>query len=323
LVHLSIRLASVQKQHSEIVHRIVSSLDEKPRHTDIDMTTTDDTIAAEQRRKPLIDDLLESDARYFEAGATIVPVQGATIARMPGLESLAAGCVIQRIDAAGIPDDIDGWLEDIERRLRGWGVGHARLYLHRDAPDLETALTRRGYRSRDEVLVLKNGHSTADTAEHVSLRPVESENDWAVKLALHREMGLGPDGHLAPAGLWVAMERRRSDSGYMTPYLVVVDGEVVGAANVAPAGRALRLKNVVVQSQHRLRGIGSGAVRLLADLAGPAGKVVAGAFVLDGAPAIRMYTNVGFEVASRQTEWSRDLSSKPRHGRTGGNGYGA
>jgi GNAT superfamily N-acetyltransferase len=258
-------------------------------------------------RKSLIDDLVESDAGYFEAAAITEPVQGATITRMAGLESLAAGSVVQRIAPTLIPRDADGWLEDIEQRLISWGIEQARLYLHRKAPDLEAALTRRGYRARDEIVVMRTDAPAVASPNSVTLRQIETEFDWAQKLALHQEMEIGPDGHPAPADLWVSMERQKCEAGYMTPYLIVADDDVVGTANTAPWKGVLRLKNVAVVPQHRLRGIGFASVSLLADLATSAGKAAAGAFVVADAPFMSMYTHAGFEIVSRQTEWGKEF----------------
>lgn len=258
-------------------------------------------------RRRLIDDLLENDAGYFEAGALVERLQGAVIARMPGLESLAAGCVIQRADPGEIPHTPDPWLEDIGGRLASWGIANARVYVYREAPDLEAALLRRGFQPREEIAVMRTAAATTERACDVTLRPVEKEADWAEKLVLHEEMELGPDGHEAPADLWVAMERRKCEAGYMTPYLLVVGDKVVGAANVAPWKGVLRLKNVVVLPEFRRRRVGCTAAGLLADLAAPAGKAMAGALVVADTPYIDVYTEAGYEVVSRQTEWSKAL----------------
>ena len=266
-------------------------------------------VMAHQRiaQSALVDDLLNSDASYFEAAAKIERVRGATIAHMDGLEALAAGCVVQRIDPANITGSATGWLDDVERRLRHLGIHHARLYLHRKAPDLEAALTRMGYTAREEIIMLRSSPDPANRQTEASLREIKTEADWAAKLALHKRMAIGPDGHPAPAELWVDMERRKCEAGYMTPYLLVIDDEVIGAANAAVCGSVLRLKNLVVVPQHRRRGMGYVLAGLLADLAAPAGKTASGVFVVAGAPFAKMYTGTGFETVAHQTEWSKDL----------------
>ncbi len=257
-------------------------------------------------RQSLIDDLMESDVGYFEAGATIERLRGATIARMTGLESLAAGCVVQRIDPAELPRDANGWLEDIEQRVSAWGSMQARLYLQRNAPVLEAALTHRGYRPRDELAVLTTAAPGKRAPGEVTLRPVVNEADWKEKRRLHREIEVGPDGHPAPAPLWVRMEREKCKAGYMKPYLIMAGSDVAGATNAAPWKGILRVKNVVVAPRYRLRGIGSAAVELLAGLAAASGKT-AGAFVLAGVPFVNLYMHAGFEIVSRQTEWVKEL----------------
>ena len=264
-------------------------------------------------RESLIADLLESDVGYFETGATIEQLKGATVAHTPGLENLAAGSVVQRIDPRVIPSDVVGWIEDVERKLLDWGIEHARFYLQEKAPELEAALAEKGYQSRDELVVMRPATPITGNSERVSLRLIETQADWQQKQILHKEIEVGPDGHPAPADLWVAMERQKCEAGYMRPYLILADGAVVGAANGAPWKGVLRLKNVAIVPEFRLRGIGSVAVGLLADLSVADGKQAAGAFVFADEPFVKMYTGAGFDVVARQTEWARELPVPTRH----------
>ena len=61
-------------------------------------------------------DLLESDRRYFEAGAEVIPVTHARIAVLSGARSLAAGCVVHRVDAPAAADLLGAKKPELIRR---------------------------------------------------------------------------------------------------------------------------------------------------------------------------------------------------------------
>lgn len=256
-------------------------------------------------------DLLESDAVYFESDAECLHFDGGCIARMSGMESLAAGCVVQRIDAAAIGDKATDWLGDVEHRVAELGSPKARLYLQEEAPVLERSLVARGYRRADEIALLMQPDSeTAAGArdERVTLLPIEDETAWAAKLDIHRLIERGPDGHYSLADKWVELERRKSDQGYMKPYLICEDDSPAGAVNVAVWGNIVRLKNLVVHPGYRRRGIGRRAAARWAQLAAEHGKPAAGCFALEDSHALLMYQGAGFRPASRQTEWVKELN---------------
>lgn len=255
-------------------------------------------------------DLLESDAVYFESGADCVSFDGGRIVRMSGMESLAAGCVVQRIDVAAIGEDAGAWLSDVEHRVAELGCPKARLYLQEDAPALERALVAGGYRCVDEIALLMTPDSETaafERSDRVTLSPIEDEAAWAVKLDIHRLIERGPDGHLSAAHKWVELERRKSDHGYMTPYLIHKDGKPAGAVNVAVWGNIVRLKNLVVHPDYRRRGVGRRAAARWAELVVEHGKQAAGCFALDSSHALIMYQQAGFRPASRQSEWVKEL----------------
>jgi len=253
----------------------------------------------------VLEDLLDSDAAYFEAGAVIEQVLGASIVRMEGLGLLPASCVVQRIEESALPDDIDGWLRSLETRLAGYDISQSRLYVRKEAPRLETALARNGYRPRDESAVVLAA-APVDDSEDITLRVIDDEQSWAEKLSLQKSMEITPDGHRSPSELWVDMERRKCDSGFMKPYLIEENGEVVGTTNAALWGSVLRLKNLAVHPDHRLRGIGSDTITLFARIAAESNKLAVGAFVLANEPFAGMYPNRGYETVGKQTEWMKE-----------------
>jgi len=260
----------------------------------------------ENIRQALIADLLETDVAYFEAGAVVEKLPGATIAHMPGFYALAAGCVVQRVDSTVLEREPEGFINRVETALGKIGAQHSRIYLQHYSAAVEDALVAHGYRATLE-LVLALPAAACGGEAGIVLREVKSARDWRDKKRVHEAMAVAPDGHVVPAGEWVTMERKKCASGYMQPYLVMRGDEVVGAVNAAPWKGVLRLKNVFVHPDSRLRGAGTGIARAFGPLAAAMDKLFAGAFVLANAAFIRMYINEGYEIVSQQTEWFREL----------------
>lgn len=253
-------------------------------------------------------DLLESDRRYFEADAEVIPIPGAVIARLPGEERLAAGCVVQRIDPTAVPEDGDAWLAAIEEKLRAFGCPRARLYLDGPHEMLEGALSRRGYRGRVEYGLACSADGTKG-AGTIELRPATDAAGWLARRKLMERSQLAPDGHRADPERWVEMERRKYDAGYMLPHLIVSADRIVGALSTARCGRILRLKNLIVDPAHRRRGIATAVAAQMARLAAEKGLAAAGCFVLEGESGIAAYTTSGYHHVTQQTEWVRELGA--------------
>lgn len=251
-------------------------------------------------------DLLESDRRYFEADAELLHLPGAVIVALRGAETLAAGCVVQRIDAAQAAPDAEAWLMDVERRLRALGSPRARLYLDAPHAPLERALRRRGYRPRVEFGFVRPADGGADGSD-IELLPAEDESGWVTRRVLMGREGRAPDGHSIDPELWVAMERRKHRTGYMRPYLIRRGGEIVGAVCTAPCGSLLRMKNLVVDPAHRRRGVATATAVRFARLAKEGGFTATGCFALEGEPGLAVYPRAGYSPSARQTEWVRDF----------------
>jgi hypothetical protein len=251
-------------------------------------------------------DLLESDRRYFEAGADVLTIPGAVIAALRGAETLAAGCVVQRIDAEAAGLEPDRWLAEVEDRVRALGSPRARLYLEAPQARLEEALARRGYRSRAEhgfTRVAGDGGGA-----EIELVPAEDEDSWSARRELMRRQEQGIDGHPVDADLWITLERRKCEAGYMRPYLMRRSGRVVGAVCAAPCGRLMRFKNLVVDIDYRRRGVATATAVSFARMARDEGLEAAGCFVLEGEPGMVVYPRAGYGPSAVQTEWMRELS---------------
>lgn len=248
-------------------------------------------------------DLLESDARYFEIGARIEELDMGSLVTMPGLEQLAAGCVIQRVGPAAEAADFDGWIHAIRRRVGAFVGARPRLYLQGSYPRLETALRNAGFKSETEIGLLNFAPGGFDAVD-VHLRPVTGDGDWAAKRALHEASGTGPDGHENAPALWVDLEQRKSQVGELELYLVMRNKDVIGALGLMVQNSILRLKNLVMHPDYRGSGLGAEAVHAGCAEAARRGYAVVGVFALEQQGTLAFYESCGFQAVTTQTEWT-------------------
>ena len=267
------------------------------------------TTLTQSEYPDLLEDLLESDVAYFRAAAACEDVLGLRISYMPGLESLAAACVVHQISAPP-GDKLPQWLQVLEHRISILGFGHARFYQQRPDAQLEKQFRKNGYRPAQEIALLNTFEDkslTGDGDTKVRLQPVLTEGDWSLKLKLHQAISHDPDGHVSLAETWLQMEQQKCDAGYMEPYLIFREEVVCGAVNYAPGGRIGRLKNIVVHPRWRHKGIAVQAARIIAHMAKERDMVAAGCFAMEDGPAINMYRNAGYFPVTCQTEWYKCL----------------
>ncbi|MGQ0560083.1 MAG: GNAT family N-acetyltransferase [Sphingosinicella sp.] len=234
---------------------------------------------------------IESDRRYYEIGAERMRLPAADIVWMPALAATPMGALAQRIDATRLPDA----LAAIEARLQVCGARRARLYLDAAYPEADQALAAAGYQRRAESLYA----GCSKEACAIEIAAVTREADWQAKLALHRAAGIALEMPVAAAD-WVAFERRKAQAGGFGCWLVRQRGETVATFGTIAIGRRLRLKNLVVDSRHRRRGIG----RQVLGWASRRGEEVL-AIALTGQH--RFYEQVGFGRVGEQWEFVRTL----------------
>jgi GNAT superfamily N-acetyltransferase len=244
--------------------------------------------------------LLESDRRYFELAARVVPLTGAVLAVVPGIPVAAAG-VVHRVD----PDAIaapDRWVAEVLEVIRDSGLPLARVYLDRPASRLESALARGGFGSRVEIGFLAT--DPIDAAGPVTLRPIRSEGDWEKRAKVHLDAPT-PDGHDADALAWQQLERLRCDSGGMRAYVAERDGEPLGAVCMLEDELLVRNKNLVTLSRWQRQGVASAVLAELDGMARGTGRVL-GTFAVEGSAGEALYRSLGMAEVLRQIEWSRD-----------------
>ena len=249
---------------------------------------------------------LESDRRYFELSATIEPLPWALLARVPGLEGIPAGCVVQRVESDSV-EHPQLWVQAMTDKASEIGSPQARVYLDGAAPALERALRDDGFRCRTEVAYVFPAPMPARRAD-VFLRLVSTERDWAAKLALHNDCELGPDGYRTGAEAWVELERRKAGTGQFKVYLIEVGGAVCGSVALLELAGLFRAKNIVVHPSWRRRGIATEALRLLGEMAERHGSTLC-IFAVEGHYGEAVYRRVATAAAS-QTEWVKPLPDR-------------
>jgi len=266
------------------------------------------------------DVLIESDRRYFAAGATLYHLPGGRLAAMPGLEQFSAGAVVLVDDPGRIVDEPHAWRATAAQLCAKRGAGLLRFYTAAWEPELVRALKSAGLQSGDELAMIASATrilATGDVDDDAawSIREVTTRAHWREKRFLHEVTPDRPDGKPVDAASWVRLERGKVRTGYMSAWLIERRGEPCGAFGLSfprrrPRGPALvRLKNLFVAPEHRTRGAATAALRLIARKvllrsrdAGDANSMI-GCFVLPGAASRRVYERAGFEAVGRQIEW--------------------
>ena len=254
-------------------------------------------------------ELLKSDADYFRAAAQCQAFAGFELVHMPGLQSLAAGCVVLAVAGQGNFDLRDSFAA-FEARLAELGCRHARVYQQHPDEQQALLLRERGYQPAEEIGLLRvfdQRRASRMKASEVRLVPLQSERDWSLKRLLHRDIPQGPDGHACTAGDWVQLERRKCAAGFMEPFLVYAGETPCGAVSLSLGHGFGRLKNLVVHPDWQRRGVGVQAARLVAELARQRGMTAVGCFALKHGWSLKLYQNAGYRPVVKQIEWYREF----------------
>ena len=246
---------------------------------------------------------VETDRIYFEMGAQLEPLDGATLAWMPGLTGSPAAAVVQRVDPEAIVAGGEQWVEEIERAFARTGAVLARIYLDERHEAAGEVLRAAGYADRDELVFV---HRLPDPPGDLSLRPVASDSDWAAKLRFHRTVDETPDGHGNRAADWVELERRKCAAG-MDAFLAELDGAIVGAIGAVWGDGMVRTKNVVVHPDHRRRTIGKAMLCHIAAVGRARGVSEQCVMAVKGEAGELLYRAAGMEMVGAQVEWSKLL----------------
>lgn len=254
-------------------------------------------------KRPPFDRAIETERDYFELGATLDRLPGATLAWMPGLTDCAAGAVVHRVDPAAILSGGEEWIRGVESRLARVGAPLARIYLESTAAAVDDRLRAAGYTDRIEYIF---HHDLPDPAPGLTLRAVAGDADWERKLRLQEAVAIFPDGHANRAIDWIALERRKSGDR-MEWFLAEIHGEAVGAIGAFWGDAILRMKNIVIHPDHRRRSVGRTMISQLAALGRERGIFEQCMWAISGEIGELLYRATGARVIGKQVEWSKRL----------------
>lgn len=246
---------------------------------------------------------VETDRIYFELGAELEQLDGATLAWMPGLTSSPAAAVIHRVDPEAIALGGQKWFEQAERAYAGTGASLARIYLDERHAAADDVLRQAGYVDRDELVFV---HNLPDPPTDLTLRPVVGEEDWDRKLQFHQSVDETPDGHSNRAADWVELERRKCAAG-MDAYLAMRGGEIVGAVGAIWGEEIVRTKNLVVHPGHRRQTVGMAMLCHIAALGRARGVSEQCLMAVREESGELLYRAAGMQMVGFQVEWSKQL----------------
>ncbi len=251
----------------------------------------------------LVDRALATELRYFEIGALTEPLGGAVLAWTPEFVRAPAASVVQRVDPKAVLDGGPAWLTAVERRLAGHGICLARIYLTVRNVQVDSLLRQAGYACREELLFTDN---LPDPGAMLSFRKVQTDEDWARKLAFHLEAPQSPDGHDTQAADLVGVERHKCAHG-MEAFLGEIGGKVVGVVGALWGDGIVRVKNLLVHPDHRRRSIGTALLSHIAVLGRQRGLREQCVLALEGGAGEKLYRSLGMRQPGRQFEWSKRL----------------
>lgn len=206
---------------------------------------------------------LETDARYFEMGASVEKFPAGELAWMPGLERISSSAVLHRIHTGCDPVV---HFPPMEQAAIKTGVPETRLYLHDRNHQWEGELTNRGYRMREEMVVVAEPQVRSQWPEYerLNMRTIVTEQDWQARARLFGADGKAPDGYGVDVEAYIEMEKRKTAGKQFTMLLFSDEhNQPVASVGIFILHPFARLKNLIVD--HRRRGCGM-ASRMIAEI---------------------------------------------------------
>jgi len=89
----------------------------------------------------------------------------------------------------------------------------------------------------------------------------------------------------------------------MNLYFICVGDEICGTVGSIKVNGLLRLKNLMIHSSCRKKGIGRAAVQALRNIAVESNMEAFGCFALINSNGQKTYESAGLSVVAQQTEW--------------------
>jgi ribosomal protein S18 acetylase RimI-like enzyme len=246
---------------------------------------------------------IESDCSYFEMGARVDQLDGATLAWMPGLTASPGAAVIHRVDPHVMAEGGVRWFARAEAAMTDVGAALSRIYLDDRYEPTDSLLRGAGYVARDELIFID---ALPEPSIGLTLGRVSSEADWARKLDFHLAAGETPDGHGNHILDWVELERRKCGAG-MESFLAELDGAIVGAVGAIWCDRFVRTKNLIVAPQCRRQGIARAMLGKIAELGRRRGLHEQCVLAVRGEQGELLYRALGMAMIGMQVEWSKPI----------------
>ena len=248
--------------------------------------------------------LIDSDRRYFCAGAENTDLLHGTFSKLAGLTTEPGGCVFHSIQRLATP--LSGWLNELSDFFRKNRAHLIRFYLHESDSEIESELLANNF---NRVCEVGFGRNLPDDYSCSQVNVIErtAKHDQLYQ-DLIRTSETSPDGHSMNPREYCLLEEAKIRAGYMTPYLAFENGKAIGAANLDLSDDFARIKNVLVAPKLRGRRIGTNLVRHIMGVAQQRGATQIAAFALeDNQAAIGMYKACGFTEFCEQFEWTRKV----------------
>lgn len=265
------------------------------------------TVETELTSEPELPEhkLIDSDQRYFRAGAENVDLLNGTFSKLPGLTSLPGGCVFHSIDRIDQPFGI--WLNELSEFFRENRAKLIRFYLNESDSDIEHELHQTNFTQVCEV-----GFGRKICSQLLPPSTIQIIERTPEHLDLYHELiassETSPDGHSMNPREYCLLEESKIRAGYMIPYLAIENGKAIGAANLDLHLDFARVKNVLVNPKLRGKKIGTNLVRHIMGVAQRRGATEIAAFALEeNQAAIGMYKACGFSEFCEQYEWTRRI----------------
>jgi GNAT superfamily N-acetyltransferase len=245
--------------------------------------------------------LVESDRRYFAAGSEALAFPGGVLRWIPGLQHVAAGCILEWAGSVAA----DRFAQAALGATTTIGAPLLRFYSSGGSRELASAWEEQGFEPGIELAYACRPEPIPSDMASLRFRPVVTPGDWAVKEALAAAGEDPPDGKHASPGDWTMLERRKSEAGYALFYLAERDGVPCAAFGLSDCGPLLRVKNVAVHPDFRRQGVGRALLAFAQRHALHHGYEWVGVFALEGGDGARLYSGCGFQLVGSQTEWTK------------------
>lgn len=249
--------------------------------------------------------LIESDRAYFAAGAECLEFDGGRLRWMPGLQHLAAGCIVEPDGSVAA----DRFPDAAREAVGAVGAPLLRLYLPQGHGG-DAEWIQQGFAPAVELAYARRPQPLPGLDPAVAICRLVTPADWAAKETLAAAMDNLPDGKPASAADWTLLERRKSEAGYARFYLAEIDGQPCGTFGLADCRPLLRLKNLAVHPGFRRQGISRAILHFARQLAFDESFEWLGAFALEGGAGSRLYASDGFELVGAQTEWTMPVAAR-------------